>query len=152
MKTLAVFEIDGVLDQSPRAVAVAKQALANLDWEIVFLTARSEGRSAETLAFLADRLKVSRYPKTAPTLWCGRDSEPATRVAKIQTFQSLMRQHHSIERVVAYDNDETVLNGFDTFIRSRGQPRSFALYRIDGGAPVSVYGSAVYAKRDPTEF
>jgi len=152
MRSLAIFEIDGVLDSSSRAAAVAKQALRSTDWEIAFLTARSSLRAQETLSFLAERLKVSKYPKTSPTLFCGRDTEQATWDVKIQNFQSLIRQHHDIDRVVAYDNNEFVLYAYGAYIKSRSQPRSFSMYRIVNKDPVIVCGSAVYVKPGPSEF
>jgi hypothetical protein len=152
MKSLAVFEIDGVLDCSSRAVAVAKQAFRSLDWEIAFITSRPVSRAHETLAFLADRLKASKYPKTASTFWCGAVTAQATVAKKSQMFQSLIRQHYDIERVVVYDNDEISLNEYNTFIRSRNHPRSFSLYRIVDGYPVAVHGSAVHVRREPSEF
>ena len=153
MKTLAVFEIDGVLDLSARAAGVAKQALRDPDWEIAFVTARQPSRAQETLAFLVERLKTSKYPKPAPTFWCGRESLASTVTQKIMVFQSLIRQHHSVDRVVCYDRDENALFGYDAFVRGRKHPRSFSFYRVESnGEPTVLSGSAVYIQRGPSEF
>lgn len=145
MKTLAIFEIDGVLTTSSRACAVAKQALRNLDWEMAFVTSRPEERAAESMAWLAERIKISQFPKITPAYWCGRSSPLNTTAIKLQTFQALLRQHHSIERLVCFESDLTLLDAYESILSQRDSPRSYTLYRVVDGQPIVAYGSAVQA-------
>lgn len=151
MKTLAIFEIDGVLTESKRACAVAKQAIMHLDWELCFVTSRPQERAAESMAFLADRLKINQFPKTAPAYWCGRTTLLATTAVKLQNFQALLRQHHLIDRLVCYESDLTVLDAYESIISQRNAPRSYTLYRVVSKEPVVVYGNAVQATEPTTE-
>lgn len=151
MRTLAIFEIDGVLTDSNRACAVAKQAVRHLDWELCFVTKRPQERAAESLAWLADRLKINQYPKTAPAYWCGRVTPASTTGVKLQTLQALLRQHHAIDRLVCYESDRTVLDAYESIISQRDAPRSYTLYLVVSKEPVVVYGSAVQATEPTTE-
>jgi hypothetical protein len=101
---------------------------------------------------LSERLRAAKVPKTAATIWCGAGSAASTASQKVNAFQSLIRQHYEIERVVFYDNDDSVLNAAYAFLKSRGSPRSYSLYRIENGTPIVAYGSAVYVKPEPSEF
>ena len=151
MNTLAVFEIDGVLSCSARARAVMKRALRRLDWDVVVVTARHSTRSRETLAWLADRFGIDRLPKPCCAHHCGRATPTETFGAKLRTLQTLLRQHHAIDRLVCYEHDVTVLSAYDQTIRSRERPRSYSLYCVGSKDPIMLYGSAVQ-RTEPSEF
>lgn len=151
METLAVFEIEA-LEQNRTVVARARQALHRLDHEIVFVTSRPESRAQEIKAFLADRIKVSSYPKPAPTHCCGAAHPQETLARKLSVFRSLLGQHYTIERLICYEVDQLTINAYSDLLVGRSYPRSYSFYLVGSKTIECTASSAVYANNGPSEF
>ena len=134
MKTLCVFEIDGVLDVNRRALTVARKVLHRLDHDTVFTTKNISAAHA----FLQEHLNISMFPRPAPVFCC---TTPAQHTS---LFRTLLGQHHSIERLICYSASQDTINEYASMLQGRTHPRTHSFYLVSSKEILMAYSSAVY--------
>lgn len=126
MKTLAVFEVDAIMN-SARVAALAKLALREPEHVPYVITYHGPSETETIVGWLDERLRASKWPKSMPVLALG------TQQAKAQRFASLLVQGQ-YDKVIVFETDATTAATYANILRGRLVPSRWTVYLVDGTA------------------
>ncbi len=126
MKTLAVFEVDAIMN-SARVAALAKLALREPEHVPYVVTHHGPSETEIITGWLDERLRASKFPKAFPVFGLG------TQQAKTRQFSSLLAQAQ-YDKVIVFETDAGAAGAYSNVLRGRLVPSRWTVYLVDGTA------------------